>query len=195
MVNPVHVSSLHLYFRLTDYNRRLFCRGGDNLVLRHIFSIFPYSIMLIMAEVRTDMCKEHPGKEIERLIRADRISPDKNWLTEPVLPKNMLTNYLPEKTILQKAWPENPVKSLLPSPKVPAITAKMPDTDRNRSMIITFTSWRKRSVQHIRKIFYSGVYSQVFHWYRQVTIIIKVPGLRFFLHVQKILFWKSPKEK
>ena len=30
--------------------------------------------MLIMAEVRTDMCKEHPGKEIERLIQADGIS-------------------------------------------------------------------------------------------------------------------------
>ena len=28
----------------------------------------------IMAEVRTDMCKEHPGKEIERLIQADGIS-------------------------------------------------------------------------------------------------------------------------
>ena len=96
--------------------------------------------MLIMAEVRTDMCKEHPGKEIERLIRADRISPDKNRLTEPVLPKNMLTNYLPEKTILQKALPENPVKSLLPAPKVLLITAKMPNTGRDCSMIMTFTS-------------------------------------------------------
>ena len=86
------------------------------------------------------MSKEHPGKEIERLIRADRISPDRNRLTEPVLPKNMLTNYLPEKTILQKALPENPVKSLLPAPKVPAITAKMPNTGRDCSMIMTFTS-------------------------------------------------------
>ena len=72
--------------------------------------------MLIMAEVRTDMCKEHPGKEIERLIQADG------------------------KTILQKALPENPVKSLQPAPKVPLIAAKMPDTDRDCSMIITFTS-------------------------------------------------------
>ena len=148
-----------------------------------------------MAEVRTDMCKEHPGKEIERLIRADRISPDKNWLTEPVSPKNILTNYLPEKTILQKAWPENPVKSMLPALKVPVITAKMPDTGWDCSMIITFTSWRKRSVQHIRKIFYSGVYSRVFHWYRQVTIIIEVPGLRFFSTCTENTFLKIAKRK
>lgn len=31
-------------------------------------------MLIIMAEVRTDMCKEHPGKEIGRLIRADGIS-------------------------------------------------------------------------------------------------------------------------